>query len=289
MDPTRRNLLTTGAAVAAAAAAPHAFAQAKGKGETAMAFYQKGNVRIHYEEAGTGFPLLLIPGGGLNSTIAWNAKSAPFNPVEEFKNEFRCITADLRNAYSGQSTGPIEVDRPWDAYADDQLGVMDHLGIKRFMVLGFCIGGPFVWNLMKRAPDRIVAGVAAQPSGFRKELPTLGYDNNMKGWGPELVKHRPDVPMETIDKFLTRMYRTNPDFVYTATRDFVRSCQTPVLVLPDDTPSHPYVVAMESAMLAPKSEVSLYPWKDTKDKIPLAVRHVRTFLRAHRPGAAAAS
>jgi hypothetical protein len=78
-----------------------AFAQRTGKGETAMPFYEKGNVRIHYEEAGSGFPLLLIPGGGLNSTIAWNAKGAPFNPVEEFRNEYRCMTADLRNAYSG--------------------------------------------------------------------------------------------------------------------------------------------------------------------------------------------
>ena len=252
-----------------------------------MPFYEKGDARIHYEEVGSGFPLLLIPGGGLNSTIAWNAKSAPFNPVEEFKNEYRCITADLRNAYSGQSSGPLEVDRPWDAYADDQLGVMDHLGVKQFMVLGFCIGGPFVWNLLKRAPDRIVAAVAAQPSGVRKELPNLSYDTNIKGWGPELAKHRPDISMETIDKFLTRLYRTNADFVYTVTRDFVRSCQTPVMVLPDDSPPHPYVVAMESAMLAPKSEVSLYPWKDTKDKIPLAVRHVRSFLRAHRPGTGA--
>ena len=286
MDSARRTLLTTGAAVAAAAAAPGAFAQTTGKGETAMAFYQKGNVRIYYEEAGSGFPLLLIPGGGLNSTIAWNAKSAPFNPVEEFKNEFRCITADMRHAYSGQSSGPLEIDRPWDQHTDDHLGVMDHLGIKRFMVLGFCIGGPFVWNLLKRAPDRIVAGVAAQPSGWRKELPNLGYENNMKGWGPEFVKRRPEFSMEMIDKFLTRMYRTNPDFVYTVTRDFVRSCQTPVLVMPDDSPPHPYVVAMESVMLAPKSEVSLFPWKEPKDRIPVAVRQVRSFLRAHRPATA---
>jgi dienelactone hydrolase len=39
---------------------------------------------------------------------------------------------------------------------------MDHLGIGKFMVLGFCIGGPFIWNLLKRAPDRIVAAVLAQ-------------------------------------------------------------------------------------------------------------------------------
>src|SRR5687768_10303161 len=127
---------------------------------------------------------MLIAGGGLNSTIA--GLRNPFDAIGEFKGEYRCITADLRNAYSGQSTGPLEVDRPWDAYADDHLGVMDHLGIKRFMVMGFCIGGPFVWNLLKRAPDRIVAAVVSQPSGVRKELPNLGYENNMKGWGPEI-------------------------------------------------------------------------------------------------------
>src|SRR6202521_2634974 len=145
MGSTRRTILATGAAATAMAAARRAFAQQTGKGGAAKSFYEKGNVRIHYQEAGSGFPLLLIPGGGLNSTIAWNAKGAPFNPVEELKSEYRCITADLRNADGGQSSGPLEVDRPWDAYAEDQLGVMDHLGIKRFMVLGFCIGGPFIW------------------------------------------------------------------------------------------------------------------------------------------------
>jgi hypothetical protein len=83
------------------------------------------------------------------------------------------------------------------------------------------------------------------------------------------------------------MYRANADFVFTVTRDFVRNCQTPILVLPDDVPAHPYAVAMESVHLAPNAQVSLYPWKDTPDKIPLAVRHIRSFLKAHRPAAAA--
>ena len=64
---------------------------------------------------------------------------------------------------------------------------------------------------------------------------------------------------------------------------FVRPCQTPVLVRLDDTPAHPLDVAVETAMLAPKSEVGLYPWKEPKERIPLAVRQVRSFLRAHRP------
>jgi pimeloyl-ACP methyl ester carboxylesterase len=280
-------MLATGAAAAAMAAAPRVFAQQAGQGGAAMRTYEKGDVRIHYEEAGSGYPLLLIAGGGLNSTISgFTGASSPFNPIEEFKGEYRCIASDLRNANAGQSSGPLEIDRPWDSYTDDHLGLMDHLGIDKFMVLGFCIGGPLIWNLLRRAPDRIVAAVLAQPSGSRPEMRDLFYEGNMKNWGPELVKRRPDITMETVEKFLTRMYRTSPDFVFTVTRDFVRNCQTPVLILPDDIPAHPYAVAMEAAMLAPKAEVSMFPWKEPKERIPLAVRQIQSFLRAHRPASA---
>ena len=283
MDQIRRTILKTGAAAATMAAAPQVFAQQAG--QAATKFYERGPVRIAYQETGSGFPLLLIAGGGLNSQMAGLATS-PFNPIAEFKGEYRCIAADLRNASGGQSSGPLEIDRPWDSYTDDHLGLMDHLGIDKFMVLGFCIGGPFIWNLLKRAPDRVVAAVPAQPVGFRPEMPTLSYDNGMSGWGPDLIKRRPEITMDMVDKFLTRMYRTEPDFVFTVTRDFVRHCQTPVLILPDDIPAHPYAVAMETAMLAPKAEVSMFPWKEPKERIPLAVRQIRSFLRAHRPVAA---
>jgi pimeloyl-ACP methyl ester carboxylesterase len=254
-----------------------------------MPFYEKGDVRIHYEEAGSGFPLLVIPGGGLNSMIAGLA-THPFNPFNEFKDEFRVISADLRNAPSGQSSGPLEVDRPWDAYTDDHIGLMDHLDIHQFMVLGFCIGGPFIWNLVKRVPDRLLAAVLAQPSGYRPEMPGMSYNNNMKGWGPELCARRSDITMAMVDKFLTNMYTgARADFVYSVTRDVVRNCQVPILVLPDDVPAHPYAVAMETVYLAPNAQVSLYPWKDTPEKIPLAVRHIRTSLRAHLPARAAQS
>jgi pimeloyl-ACP methyl ester carboxylesterase len=252
-----------------------------------MGMYQKGDVHIHFEEAGAGFPLLVIAGGGLNSTIAGlSGPLSPFNPLVEFKGEYRCIAADLRNANGGQSSGPLEIDRPWDSHADDHLGLMDHLGIEKFMVLGFCIGGPLIWNLLKRAPDRVVAAVLAQPSGSRPEARDFFYDGNMKNWGPELVKRRADLTMETVDKFLTRMYRTDPDFVFTVSRDFVRHCQTPVLILPDDVPAHPYAVAMEAAMLAQKAEVSMFPWKEPKERIPLALRQIHSFLKAHRPASA---
>src|SRR6266581_6488796 len=287
MDSIRRTILTTGAAATAMAAAPRLFAQPTEQGGAAMGTYEKGGVRIHFEEAGSGFPLLLIAGGGLNSTISgFTSSISPFNPIEEFKADYRCIASDLRNANAGQSTGPLEIDRPWDSHTDDQLALMDHLGIDKFMVLGFCIGGPLIWNLLKRAQNRIVAAVLAQPSGSRPEMRDLFYENNMKGWGPGLVASRPDVTMEMVDEFLTKMYRTNPDFVFTVTRDFVRNCKAPVLILPDDIPAHPYAVAMETAMLAPNAEVSMFPWKEPKERIPLAVRQIHSFLRAHRPGSA---
>jgi len=249
-----------------------------------MPFYQRGDVRIHYQDTGSGVPLLLIPGGGLNATMAFVTEQGPFDAIAAFKDEFRCITMDLRNAAGGQSTGPLEVERPWDAYTDDQLGLMDHLGIDRFLVMGFCIGGPFIWNMLKRAPERVAAAVLAQPSGSRPEMRDMFYTNNMAGWGPALCARRPEISPAMVEAFLTRMYRTDPDFVFTVSRDFVRACQTPVLILPDDVPAHPYAVAMEAARLAPNSQVSLYPWKDPPDMIPLALRHVRAFLRGNWPG-----
>ena len=78
--------------------------------------------------------------------------------------------------------------------------------------MGFCIGGPFIWNLLQRAPSRIVAAVLAQPSGFRPEMPDLFYDNNMEGWGPTFVRAGPTSRWSMVEAFLTRMYRGQGGF-----------------------------------------------------------------------------
>jgi pimeloyl-ACP methyl ester carboxylesterase len=203
--------------------------------------------------------------------------------MERYKNDFRCIGADLRNSNLGRSTGPLEVDRPWDAYSNDQLGLMDHLGIREFGVIGFCIGGPMILNLIRLAPGRVVAAAMMQPSGFRPELPDLFYQNNIKGWGPQLCEKRPELTMSMIHDFLTSMYTDRADFVFTVSRDYVRSIQTPLLIAPDDVPAHPYKVAMEVAGLAPNAEVTIYPWKDSQAHIEEVVQHARRFLKAHQP------
>src|SRR6266436_2826313 len=285
MDPIRRNIIATGAAAAATAAAPRVFAQQAGQAG-AFKFYEKGNVRIRYQEAGSGFPLLVTPGGGLNSRISLWA-NAVINVMEEFKSDFRIIAMDQRNATGGESTGPIPVDDPWGAFADDQLGLMDHLGIRQFFFFGNCIGGSFALKLMERAPERVVAGVLSQPIGHRPENPDVMYDLSRDVWAKEFRAKRPDVSMETIEKYLHNLYRVRPDFVYSVSRDFVRNCQTPMLVLPDDTAAHAYQVAVDVASLAPRAEVTVYPWKEPAELKARTINRARAFLKAHIPSTAA--
>jgi pimeloyl-ACP methyl ester carboxylesterase len=285
MDQIRRNILTTGAAAAATAAAPRVFAQPTQGGVT-TSFYEKGGVRIRYQEVGSGFPLLVTPGGGLNSRIS-NWQTAVINAMTEFKSDFRCITMDQRNATGGESTGPIPVDDPWGAFADDQLGLMDHLGIRQFLFFGNCIGGSFALKLMERAPERIVAGVLSQPIGHRPENPGVMYDSGRDVWAKELRARRPDVSMETIEKYLHDLYRVRPDFVYSVSREFARNCRTAMLVLPDDTAAHAYQVAIDVASLAPNADISVYPWKDPPELKARTINRVRNFLKAHQSATAA--
>lgn len=242
-----------------------------------MPIHRYDSVQIHYEEAGSGVPLLVLPGGGLNATVAGLANHA-FNPLEALSDTYRVIALDLRNANGGGSEGPLEVERPWDAFTDDQLGLLDHLGIDRFMVMGFCIGGPMIWNLLKRAGERVDCAVLVHPSGYSSSFPDIYYRNNIAGWAPGLCERRAEVTMEMAAEYLDNMYTRRADFVFTVDRDFVRGCMTPVLVLPDDIPAHPYSTAMETALLAPAAQVSLYPWKENSRKIDLALRHIRGFL-----------
>ena len=165
-----------------------------------MPFYQRGDVRIRYEEVGSGFPLLVTPGGGLNSRVS-NWQTAVFNAMEEFKHDFRCITMDQRNANGGDSTGPVPVEKAWDAFADDQLGLMDHLGIREFFYMGYCIGGCFAGKLLERAPQRVVAAVFCQTVGHRPEDPDVMDRHRRQNWLTDFRARRPEVTAETIEKY----------------------------------------------------------------------------------------
>lgn len=245
-----------------------------------MPFYEKGHVRIRYEEVGSGFPLLVIPGGGLNSRMD-NWPTAVINAMDVFRHDFRCITMDQRNAPDGESTGPIAVDDPWGAFADDQLGLMDHLGIREFAFMGYCIGGCFAGTLLERAPERVTAAVFCQTVGHYPEDPDVMYRSGREGWGPELLAGRPDLNQDAIEPYLHNLYRANPDFLYSVSRDAIRNCRTPILVLPDDIPAHPHQTSVDVASLAPNAEITVFPWKSPPDLKERTIDRVRKFIQTH--------
>jgi len=71
------------------------------------------------------------------------------------------------------------------------------------------------------------------------------------------------------------------DFVFNVSRDFVRGCQTPMLVLLGNDLYHPSETSREIVALAPNAEL-VERWKEP-EAVAEAVRRVREFLRRHAP------
>ena len=124
-----------------------------------MPSFEHHGASIYYEEFGHGFPILTFAPAGLQSTIAvWSQPSAPVNPTTEFARDFRVIAMDQRNA-GGRSHAPITARDGWPTYAADHIALLDHLGIDQCHLYGQCIGGPFIWSLLKAQPQRIACAV----------------------------------------------------------------------------------------------------------------------------------
>ncbi len=243
-----------------------------------MPIHQRGEVAIYYETQGSGFPLLLIAPGGTSSTISFWSRSA-FNPLEIFSRAgFWAIALDQRN--TGGSSGPLEMEDPWGSYADDQLGLMSHLGIDRFHVLGCCIGCSFALSLIRRAPRRVAAAVLEQPIGIDEENRDVLPRNLYGRWARELAERRPDVDAGAAEAF--GMTMCTGDFVISVSRDFVKSCATPLLVMPGNNLDHPRATGLEIAALAPNSEL-IEEWRYPPELVPPAVARIKSFLKAHTP------
>jgi pimeloyl-ACP methyl ester carboxylesterase len=242
-----------------------------------MPFYQRGEAKIYYEEQGSGPPLLLLAPGAMQSTIDfW--KRAPFNPIDVYPDEFHVIAMDQRNA--GQSVGPLDTDDPWGMFAADQLGLMDHLGIEKFSVIGCCIGCSYILELIKRAPERVLCGAMEQPIGIDPDGSNLELfrERIWRGWGEGIVEGRPDITKQQLEAFGQKMW--GGDFVLNVDEAFVKGVQTPLLVMPGLDPAHPHAIGMMVHELAPNSEL-LEPWREPAEVIPQTIEHIRAFLKKH--------
>jgi pimeloyl-ACP methyl ester carboxylesterase len=154
---------------------------------------------------------------------------------------------------------------------------------RRNLFIGYCIGGCFAGKLLERAPDRVVGAVFCQTVGKRPEDPTVMYRHNSTNWVPGFRERRPDVSSEVIEKYLNDLYE--PEFLHSVSRDFVKNCQTPMLVLPDDTDSHPLQTSIDVASLAPNAEITVFPWRDPPELKARTIDRVRKFFRENVPAA----
>jgi pimeloyl-ACP methyl ester carboxylesterase len=241
-----------------------------------MPIFDAGDgVRLHYEQYGEGFPVLLLAPGGMRSTAAtW--ERAAWNPIRELAPGYRVIAMDQRNA--GASTAPVSATDGWDVYTADQIQLLDHLGIERCHVLGGCIGGSFSLGLMKAAPQRVVAAVLQQPIGFSGANRDVFYAF-FDAWRDALDPDRTRASPDAWNAFRERMY--GGDFVFNVSREWVQRCEHPILVLMGNDVYHPTETSRQIAALAPRGEL-VECWKEPP-ALAGAVRRVREFLRSHTP------
>ncbi|MES2186682.1 MAG: alpha/beta fold hydrolase [Pseudomonadota bacterium] len=225
---------------------------------------------IHYEVYGPhdGFPLLLLAPGGLRSHVGlWRhtheCLPRPFpDPTVEFARGWRVIAVDQRNA--GRSRAEVTPADGWDSYASDHLGVLDHLGVDRFHVMGACIGSSFALKLAQRAPTRVVSAVLQAPIGWtRQNAPLRGA--SFQAWVDSAGDRLQDVPPAHLQALRQNLFGSE-DFVFSVSRDFVRQTDTPLLVLAGDDVHHPLEISEEIVCLARHAQL-VRPWKGTAHRL----------------------
>jgi pimeloyl-ACP methyl ester carboxylesterase len=239
-----------------------------------MSVYQHGPVSIHYDDEGSGFPVLLIAPGGMRSANAlWN--DVPWNPRAALAGGYRVIGMDQRNA--GRSTAPVSASDGWPTYAGDQLGLLDHLGIDRCHVIGMCIGGPYIMGLLRRAPERFASAVLLQPVGIADNR--AAFHEMFDQWVEANRERYPDVPDADWHAFRANMW--DGEFVLTATPDEVATITTPMLVAMGNDLYHPRATSRLIAERAP-NVTFVEEWKEG-DALAAFGPIVTEFLAAHTP------
>ncbi|MBV9581370.1 MAG: alpha/beta fold hydrolase [Chloroflexi bacterium] len=243
-------------------------------------YTRDGDISIHFEEYGdpAGFPVVLFAPGLMRSSAGrWDRTDLV--PRTVLGNGYRIIAMDQRNA--GESKAPITATSSWADYADDAIGLIDHLGLERLAVWGRCIGPSFCMKVIQQLGHqaaRVTALIDHAPIG----LTAINRGHFMHGfyqWAEELPAgtFAEAAGMDPIAAaFCENLFGT--DFVFSVSRSWVGSMQTPTLVLPGRDLAHPQAIALETADLAPNAELKM-GWQDD---LEAAGQSVRDFLSAHR-------
>jgi pimeloyl-ACP methyl ester carboxylesterase len=227
-----------------------------------MPICKRDDAEIYFEEYGSGFPVLLFSPGGMWSTIEkWTGElDGKPRPVHDWTKvlaeKFHVIAMDQRNA--GQSSGAVEADHGWDTYTRDQLAIMDLMGFDKFHTVGACIGGTHCLNIAKMAPDRVASVVLQNPIGLHPDHPEY-FPGTVDKWAGELMAKRDDIKPDAVEAFKENMF--GRDFVFSVSRDFVKTLKTPAMLMHGKDKPHPAITSAELEELLPKGAVILKDWE----------------------------
>ena len=273
---------------------------------------------IHYEVFGSGYPLVLIAPGGVNSELASWQRST-IKPVDLFADEFMLIAMDQR--YAGQSIPPLKPFSYVDAMHDIR-AVLDDAGVEKAHFMGGCIGCAYIWRFIHDHPDRVSAAVGQDPVGLdhtnspdvfyrmfhetmrlaraegmeavvnaAMENPTFVM-NNAAGPFARRIHDDPAFRQEVIDMgreryillitaFRDGIWPQNPPY-FTVSEDWMRTCPAPLLVLPGNDPFHPTSVGEQICREAPNARC-LDVDARSEEKLPGTIETLREFLRTNTP------
>jgi pimeloyl-ACP methyl ester carboxylesterase len=127
-------------------------------------------VRLHYEEHGSGEPILCIHGTG-SSVALWSAAAA------ELGRRGRAIVYDRRGFSRSERPEPFVTDV--SEHGDDAAALIDALGMAPALVIGRSHGGEIAVDLALRYPDRVRALALLEGGG-------LSLGEGMARWVAEL-------------------------------------------------------------------------------------------------------
>jgi pimeloyl-ACP methyl ester carboxylesterase len=244
-----------------------------------MAQFTHGDATIHFDLEGPedGFPVLLIaPGGMRSANEIWN--DMPWNPRAQLADSYRLIGMDQRNA--GRSSAPVSADDGWATMRDDQLALLDHLGIERCHVVGMCIGGPYIAGLLRAAPERFAAAVMLQPVGIEPDGSNRpAFYEMFDRWVELKAETHGDVDQSTWTQFRSNMW--DGEFVLTASPEDVSGFSTPLLVAMGNDLYHPQATSREIAGRAP-DVTFVESWKEG-DALTAFDPVAKDFLATHTP------
>jgi pimeloyl-ACP methyl ester carboxylesterase len=137
-----------------------------------MAYFDSNSVQIYFEEHGSGEPVVLVHGFASRAEHNWGA--GWFTPLAQ---HYRVIALDCRG--HGKSGKPHDsAAYAGETMGDDVIRLLDHLGIKRTLIMGYSMGGRIATGLLMFHPERLRAAVlggigavsATAPSFDRKPI-----------------------------------------------------------------------------------------------------------------------